>query len=298
MSGCCAPTRGADDPGPPPEIPVQSTRSPTGLVEIEGAEFLMGYEGGLANAEEGEGPVRPAVVDAFSIGACAVTNRQFARFVKETGYSTGAERLGWSFVFDQLVSDLSAGRGRAASATWWVAVEGASWRHPRGPGSDAGQLADHPVVHVDVYDAEAYCAWAGGRLPTEAEWEMAARGGLEQAVYPWGDEHPSSSRTRRCTIWAGDFPHRHDCGRGAIGTVPVRSHAPNGLGLFQAVGNVWEWTADTWSVGSEPLVVGERVRRGGSYLCHDSYCNRYRVAARDHSGAKDASGNIGFRIAV
>lgn len=272
-----------------PVVPARSRVR--GLVDVPGGVFAMGYDGPLANPGEGEGPVRDVEVAVFAIGATTVTNQQFAVFAKETGHVTGAERLGWSFVFDQLVVDASAARGRAAGAEWWVAVDGASWRAPGGPGSDAGRLADHPVVHVDVADAEAYCAWAGARLPTEAEWERAARGGLDGAVYPWGDEHPATSRTRRCTIWEGDFPVRHDRGATGIGTSKVRSHAPNGFGLHQVVGNVWEWTATAWSPG-------RRVRRGGSYLCHDSYCNRYRVAARDHSGLDDATGNIGFRVVV
>ncbi|MCW2847943.1 MAG: hypothetical protein JWR90_1917 [Marmoricola sp.] len=257
----------------------------------------MGYEGPLANRGEGEGPVREVGVAPFRIGATPVTNQQFAVFAKETGHLTYAEREGWSFVFHQLVTDPQAARGRVAGAEWWVAVDGASWRHPGGPGSDSGSKADHPVVHVDVADAEAYCAWAGGRLPSETEWERAARGGLDQAIYPWGDEHPAQSRTRRCTIWEGAFPDRHDRGPDGVGTSRVRSHAPNGYGVYQAVGNVWEWTASPWSV--DGLVAeGERVRRGGSYLCHDSYCNRYRVAARDHSALLDSSGNVGFRVAV
>ena len=291
---CCAPSRGAA-----PEhsaVPhASSGRRPRGLVPVPGGPFLMGYDGPLANPGEGEGPARPVDVEAFSIGATTVTNAQFAAFVKATGHVTGAEREGWSFVFDRLVLDPAAVRGRAAGAGWWVGVDGADWRHPRGPGSSSAQLADHPVVHVDWHDASAYCTWAGARLPTEAEWEKAARGGLEGAVYPWGDEHPASSRTRRCTIWEGDFPVRHDLGPAGIGTSKVRSHAPNGYGLFQAVGNVWEWTASPWSVGGV-VDAGRRVRRGGSYLCHDSYCNRYRVAARDHSAPGDSTGNVGFRV--
>jgi formylglycine-generating enzyme len=144
------------------------------------------------------------------------------------------------------------------------------------------------VVHVSAHDADAYCAWTGCRLPSEAEWERAARGGLEGAVYPWGDELVPEG-TWRCNIWQGDFPARNTADDGHLGTAPVTSYRPNGFGLYQCVGNVWEWTATEQA--------GRRVRRGGSYLCHDSYCNRYRVAARDTSPPGDATGNIGFRVA-
>ena len=245
----------------------------------------MGYEGPLANPGEGEGPVRRAHVAAFRIGAATVTNEEFAAFADATGHVTQTERDGWSFVVDDLVSDPAAVTGRVAGAEWWCAVRGASWRAPHGPGSSATDLGDHPVVHVSARDAEAYCAWTGTRLPTETEWERAARGGLEGAVYPWGDELCPDGE-RRCNTWRGDFPH---AGPGDVGTVPVRSFGPNGFGLYQCVGNVWEWTATTEG--------DRRVRRGGSYLCHDSYCNRYRVAARDGGPPGDATGNIGFRVA-
>lgn len=297
MSNCCAPSRPTDGSETLDLVTAAGPMRARNLLDIPAGTFRMGYDGPLANPGEGEGPVREVEVGALRIGATAVTNQQFAAFVKDTDHVTGAEKAGWSFVFDALVADLSSARGRVAGAPWWVAVDGADWRHPDGPGSDARLRADHPVVHVDVRDAEAYCAWAGARLPTEVEWERAARGGLDQALYPWGDEHPERARTRRCTIWEGDFPNRHARGVGGIGTTKVRSFAPNGFGLYQCVGNVWEWTASAWTVGST-LDPDQRVRRGGSYLCHDSYCNRYRVAARDHSGLADSTGNLGFRVAA
>lgn len=255
----------------------------------------MGYEGPLANPGEGEGPVRSVAVEPYRIGAATVTNQQFATFVKATGYVTEAELSGWSFVFHALVADPAAVTGRVVGAEWWCAVEGASWRAPDGPGSDAGARQNHPVVHVSAHDAEAYCAWSGTRLPTEAEWEHAARGGLEGALFPWGDELLPGGAWR-CNIWQGEFPRRNTRQDGHLGTAPAKSYRTNGYGLYQATGNVWEWTADLWSVGG---VVDreQRVRRGGSYLCHDSYCNRYRVAARDHSAPGDSTGNIGFRVA-
>jgi formylglycine-generating enzyme required for sulfatase activity len=256
----------------------------------------MGYDGPLANLGDGEGPVRPVEVAPFRIGPTAVTNQQFATFTKATGYVTDAEREGWSFVFYALVSEPGAVTGRVAGAEWWCAVEGAWWGAPDGPGSDTGARQNHPVVHVSANDAEAYCAWSGTRLPTEAEWERAARGGLDGAIFPWGDElRPGNAW--RCNIWQGDFPRNNTAEDGHLGTAPVKTYRPNGFGLHQMVGNVWEWTADAWSVDSV-VDAEQRVRRGGSYLCHDSYCNRYRVAARDRSRPDDATGNIGFRVAA
>jgi formylglycine-generating enzyme required for sulfatase activity len=296
VTSCCAPSNGAGDRQPEIAEPVRAVEPRSaGLVDVPAGAFRMGYDGPLANPGEGEGPERDVYVDAYRIGTTTVTNQQFATFVKATGHVTEAEREGWSFVFHQLVEDESAARGRVSGAEWWWAVDGASWRRPGGPGTDASRLAQHPVVHVSSHDAEAYCAWAGLRLPTEAEWERAARGGLEGAVYPWGDEHPLGRRTPACNIWRGTFPTEHEDGR--TGTVAVKSFRPNGYGLHQAVGNVWEWTADSWSVDGV-IDEDQRVRRGGSYLCHDSYCNRYRVAARDHSALGDTTGNIGFRVAL
>lgn len=299
MSGCCAPGRGTGDrPEGVGPIAAQATRAPRvrGLLDLPGGRFAMGYEGPLANPGEGEEPVREVDVAPFRISATTVTNRQFATFVKQTGYVTEAERAGWSFVFHLLVADPATVRGRPVGAQWWCAVDGADWRRPGGPGTDAGRLTQHPVVHVSAGDAEAYCAWAGVRLPTEEEWEYAARGGLEGAVYPWGDEHPAAARGRRAHIWEGRFPDRPDGGPASVGPLPVASLAPNGFGLHHAVGNVWEWTASSWGPDAEGGA--DRVRRGGSYLCHDSYCNRYRVAARDHSAPGDSTGNLGFRVAA
>jgi sulfatase modifying factor 1 len=279
--GCCAPTR----PASAGRVTVVTGGRASSLVAVPAGSFVMGYEGPLANPGEGEGPVRNVALPSYEIGTTTVTNQQFAAFVKATGHVTAAELDGWSFVFAALVTDPTAVTGRVSGAEWWCAVRGASWRAPHGPGSSSVRLANHPVVHVSAEDAEAYCTWTGTRLPTESEWERAARGGLEAAVYPWGDKLQPEGQAR-CNIWQGAFPHQHT---GRVGTAPVKSYRPNGFGLWQCVGNVWEWTASEQD--------GKRVRRGGSYLCHDSYCNRYRVAARDSSLAGDSTGNIGFRVA-
>src|SRR5699024_6868897 len=216
-----------------------------------------------------------------------------------TGYVTEAEEYGWSFVFGGLLSsEVRRASQKPPGTPWWRAVEGAFWDHPEGPGSDAGERPDHPVVHVSLRDAEAFADWCGMRLPREAEWEKAARGGLDQARYAWGDELTPDGE-HRCNIWQGAFPLRNTREDGFLGTAPVRSFPPNGLGLYEVAGNVWEWCSDAWTTGAAASMTGDvRVMRGGSYLCHDSYCNRYRVAARPSTAAEDASGNKGFRLAA
>jgi formylglycine-generating enzyme required for sulfatase activity len=239
-----------------------------------------------------EGPVREVTLAPFAIAACAVTNAQFAAFAKATGYETEAERFGWSFVFHRFVPAGLAGTvlGSVEAAPWWLALPGACWRRPEGPGSSVGTRQSHPVVHVSWNDAQAYCAWAGVRLPTEAEWEYAARGGLVGKRFPWGDELVRDGAWR-CNIWQGSFPD-HDTGEdGYAGTAPARSFRPNGYGLYNVSGNVWEWCADDWDADG-------KVIRGGSYLCHDSYCNRYRVAARTFNTPDSSTGHTGFRCAA
>ncbi|MER7759716.1 formylglycine-generating enzyme family protein [Streptomyces sp. NPDC097619] len=291
-SSCCtpgaAPTLGL---GVPPPAPVRRTgpdRSRArGLLALPGGRFLMGTDDPESFPEDGEGPVREAVTGPFRIAPTTVTNAQFATFAKATGHVTEAESFGFSFVFQALLPE---GPARTAESVpgvpWWRVVPGADWRHPEGPGSRVTDRQNHPVVHVSWNDALAYCAWSGTRLPTETEWEYAARGGLEQRRYPWGDEPAEPGR--RLNIWRGSFP---DGPERRPGTVPVTSYRPNGHGLYNTVGNVWEWCADSFAPGS-------RVMRGGSYLCHDSYCNRYRVAARSSNTPDSSTGNIGFRVAA
>jgi formylglycine-generating enzyme required for sulfatase activity len=277
------------------------------MVRVPGGTFTMGNEGPDENPLDGERPLRRVSLSPFLLDVTAVDNEQFRRFVDTTGHVTTAERDGWSFVFGPFVPPEGREGARAASGTpWWWAVAGASWSRPEGPGTTVEDRMDHPVVHVSHDDALAFAAWSGRRLPTEAEWERAARGGLEGARYPWGDElRPGGAW--RCNVWRGDFPTEHRAEDGHLGTAPVGAYEPNRFGLHQMVGNVWEWTADRWTTRHEagplhdptgPSVGAERVRRGGSYLCHDSYCNRYRVAARDHSHTADTTANIGFRCAA
>ncbi|WP_369690158.1 formylglycine-generating enzyme family protein [Nocardia inohanensis] len=273
---------------------------------LPGGRFRMGSEAPESYRDDGEGPVRPMVVGAFEIAPYAVTNEQFAEFVSATGYVSDAEHFGWSYVFAGLLpAALRRGARRPEHTPWWCAVPGAGWSTPEGPGSDVTGRGDHPVVHVSWHDARAYCRWAGARLPTEAEWEFAARGGLDQARYPWGDELAPDG-VHRCNIFRGRFPTHNTAEDGYRSTAPVNAFAPNGFGLYNMVGNVWEWCADAWRTdhSGDPVIDSRgraddrtRVLRGGSYLCHDSYCNRYRVAARIHNSPESTSGNTGFRVA-
>lgn len=266
----------------------------------------MGTDARDGFAADGEGPVHEVRLEPFFVDACAVSNEAFARFVADTGHVTDAERYGWSFVFHLLLPDDFPPTRAIACAPWWRQVEGASWKHPRGPRSSVDEQLDHPVVHVSHDDAVAFARWAGKRLPTEAEWEYAARGGLKQARYPWGDDLTPSGE-HRCNIWQGTFPIHNTGEDGYLDTAPAQSFEPNGHGLFNAAGNVWEWCADWFSASAYqrarrrdprgPRRGSQRVIRGGSYLCHASYCNRYRVAARSHNEPASSTGHMGFRCA-
>jgi len=274
------------------------------MVRIDAGAFHMGSESPAPFPADGEGPVRRVTLGGFYISKYAVTNEQFAEFVRRAGYRTEAERFGWSFVFRNHVAPVR--RGPSPPGTpWWVRVDGADWQHPEGPDTSLRDRRDHPVVHVSWSDAAAYCAWAGYRLPTEAEWECAARGGLERKIYPWGDELTPEGR-HMCNVWQGEFPDRDLGEDGFTSVAPVDSFQPNGFGLHNTVGNTWEWCGDyfdpSWHVEAARLdPVGppsgdSRVMKGGSYLCHKSYCWRYRTAARTGTPPDTSTGHIGFRV--
>ncbi len=261
------------------------------MVLLKGGKFLMGSEDPEAFVEDKEGPVRTEEVPPFYMDECAVTNNQFNAFVDETGYKTDAEKYGWSFVFFQFVSkQVSDNEKKYLPQTpWWLGVIGADWQKPEGRGSSITNRMDHPVVHVSWNDAMAYCEWSGKRLPSEKEWEYAARGGLVQKKYPWGDELTPNG-VHYCNIWQGEFPKLNTREDGYAGTAPSKSFPPNAYGLYNMSGNVWEWSSDWF--GSDKST---KALRGGSYLCHKSYCNRYRIAARVPNTPDTSSGNIGFR---
>jgi formylglycine-generating enzyme required for sulfatase activity len=270
---------------------------------VPGGTFRMGDAHGDGRPQDGEGPVREVAVAEFSIDATSVTNDAFAMFVAATGYVTDAERYGSSSVFHLAVrADPEDVVGYAPSVPWWLQVRGASWQHPDGPGSDLAGRGDHPAVHVSWQDAQAYCTWAGRALPTEGQWEKASRGGLDGRRYPWGDELRPGG-TWRVNIWQGEFPRVNTREDGFLTTAPVRTFEPNGYGLWQTVGNVWEWCQDRFEprdprgrlLPEHPGAEHARVLRGGSYLCHDSYCNRYRNAARSSNTEESSTGNAGFR---
>jgi len=277
------------------------------MVAIATGSFRMGSNDRWTYPGDGETPVHPVDVSSFAIATTTVTNAQYAEFVAATGYLTDAHRYGWSFVFAGLLPDDFEATRAVASAPWWRQVYGADWAHPEGPQSGVDDRGDHPVVHVSWRDADAYCRWRGVRLPTEAEWECAARGGLDGAVFPWGDDLVPDDG-HRMNVWQGTFPTDNSLDDGFLGTAPVDTFAPNGYGLHNMTGNVWEWCADWYdpayyahSPATDPRGPergSHRVMRGGSYLCHASYCRRYRVAARSGNGLDSTTGNLGFRIAA
>ncbi|NGP46501.1 formylglycine-generating enzyme family protein [Bacillaceae bacterium SIJ1] len=307
---CCTPNRGPADQKAKETADVVVEQADAGdregMIWLNGGSFLMGTDVKEGFAADGERPARSVTVDGFYIDETSVTNRQFHQFIEETGYKTEAEVFGWSFVFYMLISEKTAKQvtKKVQQTPWWWVVEGAYWRHPEGPDSSVEGRWDHPVTHVSWNDAEAYCKWAGKRLPTEAEWEYAARGGLEQRRFPWGDELYTSEQEHQCNIWQGTFPQENTQEDGYISTAPVRAYKPNGYGLYNVVGNVWEWCTDWFTNNPAQLTKNNptgpetgmaRVTKGGSYLCHDSYCNRYRVAARSSNTPDSSTGNIGFR---
>ncbi|CAN5829072.1 formylglycine-generating enzyme family protein [soil metagenome] len=255
---------------------------------------------------DGETPVHAVRLDPFLIAPETVTNDQFGEFVKETRYRTEAEVFGWSFVFAGFLADDFPATRSVAAAPWWRQVHGAAWNHPEGPDSDVSTRRDHPATHISWNDANAFCAWSGTRLPTEAEWEFAARCGSAASHFPWGDELTPNGK-HRMNVWQGAFPERNSGADGHKGTAPVGAYRPNGYGLSNMTGNIWEWCADWFDPGYYARSPGEnplgsktgthRAMRGGSYLCHKSYCNRYRVDSRSATTPESSTGNIGFRVA-
>ena len=300
------------------------------MIAIPGGTYPMGSE----HFYPEEAPVRRVQVDAFRIDAVPVTNAQFAEFVAATGHVTFAElppdprhypgMLPELAHPGSLVFEPASGPVDLASVCWWDFKPGASWRQPLGPGSSIAGLEDHPVVHVAHADAVVFAQWAGKALPSEAEWEWAARGGLEDADYAWGDELAPEGRMM-ANYWQGPFPHGNSLADGWLRTSPVRAYPANGFGIYDMIGNVWEWTDDWFAlpridkkragscciptnprggtrggsiVKSDPIRIPRRVMKGGSHLCAESYCQRYRPAARYAQPVDTTASHVGFRCVV
>lgn len=301
---CCAPSRENGEQAKQQTIKMAASASHENMVKLDAGSFLMGSND-TTFPTDGESPVRKVHVNAFWIDKYAVTNADFQTFITDTGYITEAETFTWSYVFHLFLPKSHPPTQGVASAPWWRQVFGATWQQPEGKGSNLENRMNHPVVHISWNDATAYANWAGKRLPTEAEWEYAARGGLEQATYPWGDRLSPKGK-HRCNIWQGTFPTKNSQKDGYLGTAPTNAFEPNGYGLYNMVGNVWEWCNDWWSPDHHikaskdnpqgPKQGTHKVTKGGSYLCHASYCNRYRVAARTQNTPDSSTGHMGFRL--
>jgi len=277
------------------------------MQKLNGGEFNMGTDKPVF-AADGESPARKAIIDSFYLDVHEVSNAEFARFVDATGHITEAEKFGDSFVSEHMLSEeVKAGITQAvAAAPWWLPVKGASWRHPEGGVSSIANRMDHPVIHVSWNDAGAYCTWAGKRLPTEAEWEFACRGGLKDRLYAWGNKlNPNGEHMTN--IWQGKFPELDTGEDGYNGTSPVDGFPTNKFGLKNMIGNVWEWTQDWWTTSHSaetvhnphgPASGNDKVKKGGSFMCHESYCYRYRCAARSPNTPDSSAVNLGFRCAA
>lgn len=315
------------------EITFNGDTSTAGMVHIPGGTFMMG--GDNSQADKDEYPKHKVTLDGFYMDEHEVTNAQFQKFVDATGYITTAERKpDWEELKKQLPPGTPKpddSRLQPASlvftppnqpvdlndySQWWSWVSGANWKHPEGPGSDIKGKENYPVVHVSWDDAMAYCKWVGRRLPTEAEWEYAARGGLKDKIYPWGDEGIAVGKAK-ANSWDGVFPHANSKRDGFKDLAPIKSFSPNGYKLYDMAGNVWEWCSDWYrndyyqtvytpegiknpkgpadSYDPDEPYTPKKVARGASYMCNDSYCSGYRVARRMKSSYDSGLSNMGFR---
>ena len=284
-----------------------------GMIYIPGGTFKMGSNSHYPE----EAPVHEETVGSFWIDPYTVTNKQFKEFVEDTNYITNAERPANPELYPDALPELMVPSSVVFQKStgpvdlrnhynWWFYIPGADWKHPRGPNSSIDGLWDHPVVHVALEDAEAYAKWAGKELPTEAEWEFAARGGLDGAAYVWGEEYMPDGKPLANT-WQGEFPWQNTLQDGYEWTSPVGSFPPNGYGLYDMAGNVWEWTIDGYVDPRQPPstcctagngALARNVMKGGSYLCAPNYCQRYRPAARMAQEVDSATCHLGFRCIV
>jgi len=281
------------------------------MVRVPGRMFYMGTSNPIM-INDGEGPKRPVQVDSFYMDKYEVSNDQYKRFVDATNYRTDSELFGWSFVFiDAVPPKLKKAITQAVlGAEWWLPVNGSYWREPEGPGTDVfdSHRGNHPAVHISWTDADAFCKWRKSRLPTEAEWELAARGsGGEGLMFPWGNKLVPKGGKHRLNIWQGDFPVNNTLEDGHRFTAPVDAFGPqNDLGLFNMVGNAWEWVEDWWTTEHSsdlqhnprgPPRGHEKVKKGGSFMCHRTFCYRYRSVARYRTTPDSATQNSGLRCA-
>lgn len=318
--------------------PTTLAPAPAGMVWIPAGEFAMGSD--QPNTNNSERPIHNVRVSGFWLDTTEVTNAQFAAFVTATGFKTTAEKpVDW----EEIKKQLPAGTPKPADevlapgamvfvptlgpvtdfqnySQWWKWEHGADWRHPSGPQSSITGKENHPVVQVSWDDAVAYAVWAGKRLPTEAEWEFAARGGLAGKRYPWGDQLLTDTDTKFANIWQGHFPDKNTAADGFVDTAPVATFPANGYGLFDMAGNVWEWCSDWYRADAYAIAVQsgaasdptgperpwdpqepealKRVTRGGSFLCHSTYCESYRTAARRGTAYDSGAPHIGFRCVL
>nr|WP_315527883.1 formylglycine-generating enzyme family protein [Carnobacterium maltaromaticum] len=272
--------------------------------------YIIGTNDEFGFESDNEGPQVSVEVSSYLIDETTVSNQEFTLFTESTSYVTEAERFGWSFVFHYFLSEETRKNSQLVpSMPWWYAVSGADWQHPEGVDSNINERMDHPVVQVSRNDALAYARWKGKRLPTEAEWEIAAKGGTNYERYPWGENFLINDKYQ-CNIWQGDFPKINTLEDGFTNTAPAKFYEPNGYGLYQMIGNVWEWCLNPARIdlyefqdkdGSYFLDAFNKVddevyaTKGGSFLCHESYCKRYRIAARNGNSGMSASNNLGFR---
>lgn len=308
---CCAgrqtlaPAHDGGAPGPRPGLAFADATPPPRIAFAGGDSHSGTLRPELP--QDGEGLVRQHRLRPFAVDSVPVTNARFAAFVAATGHVTESERFGWGPVFRHLLPDPAVVPPSDTRVPWWVRLDGACWHAPEGPGSTVADRADHPVTHISWADATAFAAWAGGRLPTEAEWEHAARGGLAgDPRFPWGEQEPDDVTFLPANIWQGRFPDLNSRADGWLGTSPVGAFPANGAGLHDMMGNVWEWTADPFLIRSLSREArlrnhharreNQKVMKGGSFLCHRSYCYRYRIAARSGTAADSGTSNTGFRV--
>lgn len=291
----------------------KNTVKRNGMLFIEGGDFIMGTDAPIIEAD-GEHPGRQEHVKSFWLDEAEVSNAAFDEFVKATQYQTEAEIFGDSFVFAMHVKEEIAARGAAQIAPWWWSVTNTTWRYPEGPGSNISTRMNYPVVHVSWNDARTFCLWRGGRLPTETEWEFACKKALDGRPFPWDDTKETAEEQKSANIWQGVFPKTNTVVDGFDGTAPVDAYAPmRGLPIKNIIGNVWEWTEDIWQtihdkgtrakaakaeqVKAAPGAT-HRVKKGGSFMCHKSYCFRYRCEARSENTDDTTASNVGFRCAA